>query len=287
MSTPSDVFLAETETKNETNQKPPKCLVAMVPHIDSSRSSLSNEQWNEAEKSNIHKDFIKLEFPRTMKTLVDPPLNGQTYALVSFVPSPGAIPDEEGCYGIAKIRGTFSNMMEADSWSENIVRNCDSYAVVDFAYVGKPFPLMRDNTMYCSETKEIDIRRKIDTTTKAELKSKREKDQKDMREVQEREAELYKDIEDEKERTFDDLEFYTQVRAKKAQLMMAQEEADRKIKEASKILKKVNHELTELEDKHPEYKKQFLEKYKSALASIGAQPKDNPLIRFMGEEYTK
>ncbi len=281
----TDTFNAEKETKNEISNKIPQCMLEIAPHIDVGRENMTQAQWNEAKQTHVNKEFLKLQFPRTLKTLVDPPLNGQTYALISFIPAKGATPDTDGSFGVFKFRGAFSNMMEADNWSENIIRNVDSYSVVDYAYVGKPFPLLVDNTMYCTETKEIDIRRKIDEVTKNDLKAKRDKDQQEMKEVQAREEALYKDIEDTADPDYvEDLDYYVQLRTKKAQLKLTAVECEKKIEEVRKLLEKVSKEVADHNVKHPEHIDQFMEKYLAALKTMGGTAETSPLIKYMRDE---
>jgi hypothetical protein len=284
-STASDTFKAEIETKNEISSKIPQCMFEVAPNIDVGRENMTQGQWIEAKPTLINKEFLKLQFPRTLKTLVDPPLNGQTYALVSFVPAKGSVPDADGAYGVLKIRGAFSNMMEADNWAENIIRNVDSYSIVDFAYVGKPFPLLKDNTMYCAETKEIDIRRKLDDTVKSDLKAKRDKDQQEMKEVQSREEALYKDVEETADPDYvNDLDYYVQLRTKKAQLKLTQDECIKKAEEINKLLEKVSKEIVDHHEKYPEHKDQFMDRYLKALKSMGGNVETSPLIGYMKEE---
>lgn len=273
-----NAFRADEE--KDTIRKTPT-RVLDLPSATPGRRDLTDEQWNAAEKDLIQKEFVKLEYPRTMKLQVDPPLAGQYYGLVSFIPAKDAVPDKDGLYGVLKLRGNFANMKEADAWSENLIRNHDSYATIDFCYVGKSVPLMKDNTLYTSSTREIDIRRKVDETTREDVKKKREAEKQEMLEVQERHRNLMSSVDEEKEKVYEDLDLYTQLRTKRAHLKMTQDECAKKMKETSKLISQCNTEITDLDEKHPEYKDEFMDRYKAALDTVGADISTNPLVKYM------
>lgn len=261
----------------------PECMKNLDNHIDMGRNQLSTEEMKVAKEQLLQKDFIRLDFPRKMKFHVDPVLPSQDLALITFIPSTGAEPDKDGCYGVLKVRGTFENEHKADAWSDNLIRNHDSYSDIHYCHVGRFVPLTRDNTPYCNATKEIDIRRKIDDTVKQDIKTKREIEKQEMASVQERYRALMADVSEEKERTFDDLEHYTQLKTKKASLLYNLEELHRKIKESEELVEKASRELSILDEKFPEYKNEFMDRYNEALKSSGIDPAKNPLIKFMAD----
>jgi hypothetical protein len=269
-------------TPSTKAQEEPQCMKDL-PKEQQGRQPLTDEQFTIAGPEVIRKDFMKLAFPRTMKLHVDPPLNGQFLGLVSFIPSKNATPDSQGCYGVLKLRGCFHDERQADSWAENIVRNHDSYAHIDFVYVGKPFPLLRDNEMYRESTREIDIRRKVDEVQRDELKKQREVEKAEMESVQQRHRDLLRSVEEEKDHAIDDLELYTQLRTKKAHLIFNREELTRKITESGELIQRVSNEIVEMDRAHPEYKNEFLKRYTDALAAAGITADKNPLIKYMGE----
>jgi len=277
---PSNFKNTEDITPNQRAKMAPQCILDLPPE-NPGRSSLTDEQFGASISELIKKDFIKLEFPRTMKLHVDPPLNGQHLGLVSFIPSKNAKPDLQGCYGVLKLRGTFPDERSADSWSENIIRNHDSYAKIDFCYVGKPFPLMENNEIYRDTTREIDIRRKVDEVQREDLKQKREQEKLEMSQVNERHRNLLRDTQEEKDAAIDDLELYVQLKAKCANLIHNKKEMERKIQETDDLVAKVKNEIMDMDKKHPDYKSQFLQRYKDALAAAGIPIDANPLLKYM------
>jgi len=172
-----NIFKADEEVKNSTSTIIPECIQSL-PQSQPSSPDLTNEETSKALKSLLQKDYIQLDFPKRTKFRVDPHLPGQSFALISFIPSRNARPDSQGCFGVLKVRGTFPNMNEAERWAENLVRGYDSYSEIDITYVGKDFPIMADNSMYCESTREIDVRKKIEDTVKENIKQKKEEEKK-------------------------------------------------------------------------------------------------------------
>lgn len=269
----------EQKTQNLAT-RPPECMLDL-PSEQLNRMSLSDQEYKVANQELVDKDFVKLDFPRTMKMHVDPTINGQSIGLISFTPSKGATPDKQGCFGVMKVRGVFESERRADVWAENLIRNHDSYAEISYCWVGKPFPVMVDNEMYRASTREIDIRRKVDEVVRDDVKQKREVEKQEMETIQKRQRELMKSVEEDKEQHFDDLDFYVQLKTKRAHLRFTQDEMQRKLKESAELIEKVTSEIEKLNSEHPEYESQYLQKYTSALESAGIKLEDNPLIKYM------
>jgi hypothetical protein len=250
--------------------------------IHPNRESLNNSQLEAATKELYHKDYTKLDFPRNMKFAVDPKVSGQTYGLISFLPSKNAVPDKDGCFGILKLRGNFSSEVEADKWAEKIIKDHDTYADIDTVFVGRPFPLFVDNEKYASKTREIDIRKVVTDIQKSSQIEKQQKEQKEIQEIQERQRKLLnKETEEEKDKSVCDLDYYVTLRVKKANAMAAIDDAEKRIKEAQEVIDNVSKEIEEFDEKEPTYKEEYVEKYKNALGVIGANPEENPLIKYM------
>jgi len=276
----SDQLIASiitTPKENLLRKGEPQCIKEIT--NDPMRDPLPREEAVAAHKELTQYKFVNLQFPRTRKLRTDPDLPNQKIALISFIPSTGATPDSDGCFGVAKIRGCFSNVEEADDWSQNLIRNYDSYSAIDFVHVGKDFPIMADNTAYVTETREVDIRKVIDKTTKEYVERKRHEEKKEIEDIQERQKKLSeapKEVENK-----DDIEYYIQLRVKKASALMRQDEAAKVMGQCKKVNEKTNAILSEIEEKHPEFASQYLEKYESALKDSGIDAAQNPLIKYM------
>jgi len=288
MELPPSTFKADEEKINvERTQKAPQCMLDM-PAPDAQRQSLTPEQTQCAKSQLINKNFVSLDYPKNIKFRVDPRIPSQGIGLVSFIPSKNARPDQDGCFGVLKLRGNFPTVEEADNWSENLIRNYDSFAEIDLVYVGKDFPLMVDNTIYTPTTREIDVRKKVDDVTKSHLKAKQEEERKEMKEIQERQQKLMNPTNaEEKEQALDDLDYYIQLKVKKANADMVIDEADKKKEEARVVSEKTSKELEELDSKFPEYQNEYMERYQNALAAVGADATKNPLINYMRNQLDK
>ena len=273
------VFSDEVRT-NRLAKTEPQCMRDRPP-VDQSQPLLTNEQVEVAKKELTNDSFVRLQFPRVVRARVDPPLAQQNYCVFTFVPSKDAKPDNDGCFGVLKIRGTFPTPSEAEEFSERVIRTVDSYNENIIGYVGREFPLTLDDK-FCLSTKEVDIRTKMDKIAVDNIKSQREMDKKEMEELQEKRKELLSDTTDKKEVVIDDIEYYTQLRVKRANLRMLQEECEKKIKECGRILKKTTSEINELDDKHPQYKNEYEEKYKRAVDAIGTDnAESSKMIQYM------
>jgi hypothetical protein len=254
----------------------PQCIKD-VP-VDAARDNLTCEQLEQASSELKDTNFIKLEFPKTRRVRVDPEIANQKIALISFIPSKNATPDSDGCFGVAKIRGVFSNVEEADEWASNLIRNYDSYAEIDFVYVGKEFPVMNDNLVYVNETREVDVRKILDKTTKEYLDRKRDQEKQQIAEIKQRQKELQELPEQE---DTESIEYYVRLRVKRATSLMRKDEARAVVNQCNTVIEQTGAELATVEEKHPEYARQYLEQYEKALQETGIKPQDNPLMKYM------
>lgn len=258
---------------------PPRCMLEHDSHIDRKRSELSDDQVEAAKADLLRDDFVKLEYPRTMKLGVDPPVNSQVYGLYSFIPAKGAKPDLQGSFGVIKLRGCFPTVEEAERWSEHIVRAVDTYAVIDMTWVGKPAPVMVNNEIYRGATAEVDVRKVMDETQRSELKAKRETDLREQESIQRRHKELLADVSDEKQP--DDAETYTMMCVKRANALYAKENALKQLKEYDVLTDKVTKQIADMDKQNPSLREGVMKKYTDALAATGIRPENAPLIKYM------
>lgn len=274
----SDQLIASIITapvEHQATKGAPECIKAIP--VDVTRDNLTREQLESAQQIK-NTQFLQLEFPRTRRVRVDPEINNQRFALISFVPSSGATPDSDGCFGVAKVRGVFPTVDEADEWANNLIRNFDSYAEIDFVPVGREFPVMADNMIYVRETREVDVRKILDKTTKEYLEKKREQEKQQIEEIKQRQKELQ---ELPKEEDKESIDYYIKLRVKRATSLMRKDEARNVMNQCNHVIDATGVELNEVEEKHPEFAKKYLEQYETALKESGIKPADNPLIKYM------
>lgn len=225
------------------------------------------------------------KFPRSDKTYADPPVNLQTYGLISFVPSKGATPNEHGIYGFAKLRGNFATESEADQRAEFLIRNVDSYHQIYHTYVGRPFPITV-SSKYSADTKEVDIRKETTKSMSTSIKEKKMEEKKVIDDMKEREEALIAESKREPG-DVDPFDNYITLKVKKAQLSWTYLEHQKKMAEVRLSLRATKKSLDELDVEFPDYQNQYFGKYMQARKSAGFEDKDitkDNFMRFLVED---
>ena len=216
------------------------------------------------------------KYNRVERKFADPFLPGQTYSLHSFIPAKGASPDSEGIYGMIKIRGTFSSIQEMNEKAEDLIRNHDSYHKIFHGFVGKPLPLTVKSD-WSQEVEEIDIQKAVAKTVTDNIKAERNKERQEVNEIREREKNIRENVEAE---STDPYEVYTCLRVKKAQVIWGYMEHRKKLHEMKDVFEKTLAEVAEYDEKSPDYKEKYLERYMDARARAGI-PEDKHDVSFM------
>lgn len=243
-------------------------------------TQLSDEEVKEAVKSLYVSTFVE-KFSRSEKLYADPIYSNQVYCLHSFVPAKGAKPNEKGVYGMVKIRGCFPSVEEANERAEYLIRNVDSYHNIITGYVGRPFPLAFDTKKFVSETNEVDIKQQAVETISSELKSKREKDKRELEEIKEREKKLHEDVAKEQ----DPYDYYTTLKVKKAQLSWTYIETKKKMDQMKESIIKAREEIIKLDSENPEYSEEYMDRYRRAREESGLkEDSDSSFMRYMAED---
>jgi hypothetical protein len=241
--------------------------------------ALNESQVREAVSNLVVNDFVK-KFPRTENFFADPVYNNQVYSLHSFVPAKGATPNKDGIYGMVKFRGSFPNLDEANMRAEWLIRNSDSYHQIFTGYVGRPFPLTL-NTRYTSETKEIDIKQQVVENVSSDIKSRREKEKKEIDEIKEREKKLLEDV----SKPVDPYEKYTTLRVKKAQLTWTYNETRKKMEQMQESILRTRKEIEEMDAEDGDYSAQYMERYRKAREESGLkEDTDSSFMKYMAED---
>lgn len=226
------------------------------------------------------------KFPRVDRTYADPPIPLQNISLVSWIPAKGATPNSSGVYGFAKIRGSYNTGIEADQRAEYLIKNVDSYHQVFHCYTGRPFPLT-NSSKYSAETSEVDIRKETTEAVSSDVKAKKLEEEKEMRDIKEREEAL---IESSKTEEVDPYDEYITLKVKKAQLSWTYLEHVKKIREIKDILIKTKEEIETMDSKDPEFEKKYYEKYMTARRNTGlsesVEDADSSFMKFLVEDAT-
>lgn len=261
--------LTSPADKNETSEKSYKL----------GAPALTEEEVKEAMQELNVTDFVQ-KFPRFEKFYADPKYENQVHCLVSFFPAKGAKPDEDGVYGMLKVRGTFATQDEADLKAESLIRNVDSFHSIYHTYVGRPFPLAETKKYIC-ETRDIDIKKKVVETTSEEVRKKREEEKQAMEEIKDREKELLADV---AKSDIDPYDRYIELMVKKSQLTWTYDATMKKVNEMKGNIIKARAELLELRTKDEDYHTKFFARYMEARKSSGLPDTDDSFIKYMCED---
>lgn len=237
------------------------------------RDELTSQETEKAKQELLKKNLL---FPRSVKSINDPVILGQEYGLISFTPSKNVQPDKNGLYGVIKVRGNFSTLEESQSYAEKLIRNHDSYNEIHTIRVGQCVPLSK-KTEFVEETDVVDLNKEVDNIVSHDVKQKRQQEKQEMKTIQEREKKLLEENKQilDGEYTEDPMEKYIMLRVKKAQLMWTLSETRKKLeKEVIPAIKKAKLDIQNMDREHPEFDKQYYERYVEARKSVGIKDQD-------------
>ena len=266
-----------TSPSDKSSDIVPNKTRVSIPALSTSETDKAMEALNDT-------TFTKNEFRKVERRYVDPPLNLQNFGLFSFVPSRGAVPDKDGFFGFAKLRGNFDTVEESNERAEYLVKNVDSYHKIYHTYVGRPFPITVTSD-YSKDVKEIDIHRKMADEISADVKKKREDEKKEITTIKEREKNLQKEVD--KENT-DPTDIYTTLKTKKAQLSWTYLETLKKVEQMKQSIIKTKEEIEKMDLEDPSLSTMFYDKYMTARKEAGFE--DDPdkvsdsFIKYMVED---
>ena len=226
---------------------------------------LTEEEMDYARETKIK----TLKFPQIDRQYADPPIHNQNIVLVSFVPAKGSRPDEDNIYGMMKVRGVYATEDEANERAENLIRNHDSYHEIFHAYVGRPFPVT-NATGYEKDLQTIDIRKKTVKLISEDIFNKKRDEEKDMREMQDREKKLLEESKRAKEDIPEDpYEVYITEQVKRAQLIWTYVETIKKCKQMKDLIKTANQNIETTEESNPDFRDRYKQKYFEARKDAG------------------
>lgn len=219
----------------------------------------------ESAMADLNNETFVQKFPRFDKTYSDPAIPLQVIGLISFTPAKGAVPNKDGVYGFAKLRGNYATPIEANQRAEYIIRNIDSYHQIYHTYVGRPFPITA-SSKYSAETEEIDIRKQMTESISQNIKDKKGEEQRIASEIKEREEKL---LEESKRSEVDPYDEYITLRVKKAQLSWTYLEHQKKMAEVKDVIIKTRALIEEMDKDYPEFDKTYYDKYMKAREEAG------------------
>jgi hypothetical protein len=236
------------------------------------------------------------KFPRADKVYADPAIQLQNIGLISFTPAKGAVPNEKGIYGFAKLRGNYSTQVEADQRAEYLIRNADSYHQIYHTYVGRPFPITF-SSQYSADTTEIDIRKEMTGSISSNIKKMKEADKKDIDDIKNRQEKLLNESKvaqtdngSGEPSEQDPYEDYITQNVKRAQLSWLFSEHLQKLNDVRDIILKTRDKIKKYDIEHPEFSDNYFDKYMEARKQSGISMdktndnNSNNFLRFMVED---
>lgn len=257
-------------------------LEQLTQSVDMLSRTLTNPQRNdltEIELQNATKTLINknmLQFPRQVKAINDPVILNQEYGLISFTPAHDVQPNKNGVYGVFKLRGNFATLDESQAYAEKLIRNHDSYNEIHTVRVGQCIPLSKKAELV-EEVDVIDLNKEVESIVSKDVKEKRQKEKQEMKTIQEREKQLLKENTEILSGDYaeDPLDQYIMLKVKKAQLMWTLVETRKRMEnEIIPSIRKAKKDLQDMDEKYPEFDKQYYERYVSARESVGIKDQD-------------
>ena len=246
-------------------------------HTPETHAPLNDEQCSKAYKECFVNSLTELAYERKY---ADPGIVGQKYSLHSFIPSKGATPDNDGIYGMIKIRGTFATVEESNEKAADLIRNHDSYHKIYHGFVGRPMPLTVKSD-WSRNVEEIDIQKQVSKIIREDVKEKRSAEKKQVEEIREREKNLRDAVEQE---STDPYERYTMLRVKRAQIIWGYLEHRKKIIELEDVFTKTLAEIKEMDEEDDDYSKKYMDRYMDARKQAGIPNDDNSFMQFLDTE---
>jgi hypothetical protein len=243
--------------------------------------ALSEDDVKNAMDALDNNKFIR-KFLKVERRYADPVEPMQRIGLFSWVPAKGATPDENGFYGMVKLRGNYPTDQEASERAETLIRTVDSYHQIYHAYVGRPMPCTTSSD-FSESANEVDLRKAMTQAVSSSIKNKKKTESQQIREIEDREKELLTESKKEDE---DPVDFYTTLRVKKAQVTWTYLETQKKMEEMKNIIIKTREQIEELEKEDSKYKEEYFKKYCDARAESGLSnsTNDNTFMKFLVED---
>lgn len=220
-------------------------------------------------------DLVKVvkHLPKLNRRYIDPPIQGQKFGLVSFIPAKGAKANEKGFYGYVKLRGNYDNNHDYSNRIDDIIRNVDSTNHIHVCHVGTPVPLVTEG--YAEKVDEIEIKEEVEKDISTNVRTRAKEDRKEMEEIEERAEALKRDVVEP-----DPEEAYNAKRTKLAVLRWTLKEHLKKIEEIKKLRDSCVRELVKESADNPNWEKNHLDRYMAARRKAHI-PEDQDLPDFM------
>jgi len=229
--------------------------------FDPNAKPLDARELDLAFRNNVctHREFIKSH--------IDPPILGQTYALASYkfldiTRELKILPDGEPLYGWVKLRGNYATEEEAQKAAKDLLQGQDSKSKIQIYRVGGWTPLTSSTLL----TKQFD--EFSDQQWRQKMIDDKKKQEQQIKEIREREEQLKQGID---QYTEDSLDYYVMKKVTLAENQYTMDRAMKTLKETRKNINDLEKEIEELDSKYPDHKKNALEQYNKERREAGME----------------
>lgn len=200
-----------------------------------------------------------VSYPQVVRTMVDPPINGQNIGNLSFMlfKTPRMFRNKP-VYGYVKLRGNHVDEKSARYDAYRIIREVDSKFQVRLAKVGAWVPITDDDSCIKElyDVRENDEEKHIRDEAVKEREAEARRIAKEIKEAEDA-LKNGSDIYDNP----DSLDFYTMKRVTEMRLTEAYQIAMRKLKELENSMIETHIILRTLEITNPDYNDQWIDVY--------------------------
>ncbi len=224
---------------------------------------------------------VKVNPMEVNRRYLDPPVEGQKFGLLSFIPAQGATPNQKGFYGYVKLRGNYANEKEVIIRENEIIHKVDSSNHVFTCHVGHPIPLVVEG--YAKVKNPIDVKKVTEQDMNQNIKAKAEETKAQIKEIKDVEQELRREAEEGP----DPLDTYTTLRNKLAIHRWMLKEHERKMAEITGHRNRCIVDLIKTLEKHPEYEDLHLKRYLEIRAQKGFRDEEVPAGNFTSMSFVK
>lgn len=206
-------------------------------------------------------------YPKVVRTMIDSPIPGQCFSLISFMLFKEPRKLRNGCsvYGYLKTRGNWADKSQSQFEASKIIREVDSKYIIRIAPTGAWVPIT-DEDAFIKEKLDVKMSENEFSLRDEVVKEKEAKQRRIQREIREREEELKQgDI-------YDDptsLKYYSMKRVTEMRLMETRDNLIRQTNSIKLILRKVQMETKLLELDYPKYIYQWIDCYNKERRKAG------------------
>jgi Family of unknown function (DUF5832) len=225
--------------------------------------------------------YIKVD-----RKYADPQLRGQNYALYSFVPSRDVQPDADGVYGFIKIRGAFNRVEEAEERAKELIQYF-SASKVFMCELGVPTPVK--SRVESDNVLEVENPRKnADVVKFTDLMKDQSADEKhQIEEIKQREEQLKEDVA-KKPEDKEPIQIYLELSHKRATCAYLYTQHKNKLQETKDIIIATRKQLSDMDEKHPNLKQEYMDHYNKTCADCGIDKATDDMAvmikKYIGED---